>query len=306
MFHCLRMTFSLYFVIHKYMNFPSLNLESILQIIIPWFLSSGIKIIAILIGAILVIRFGKIFIEKAIRKLIKPEQVVKDPEAERKREDTLIKIFNSTLTALVWAIAILMILPELGIEIGGIFLGAGIIGVAVGFGAQYVIRDFLAGVFIMLENQYRVGDVVELAGIGGKVEDITLRKTVLRDIDGVVHHIPNGEIKVASNKSQEFSRVHLKIGVAYKEDMEHVFQVLNRVGKELAEDPEWKDYILKAPKVLGVDDFADSAIIVKVLGETRPLKQWDVARELRKRIKAAFDKEGIEIPFPQISVWQRK
>ena len=283
-----------------------INIQNIISVIFPWVLSHGIKIIAILIGAALVARFGKIFIEKFIRKLIKPEQIAKDPTAEKKREDTLIKIFNSTLAALVWAIAVLMILPEFGIEIGGIFLGAGIIGVAVGFGAQYVIRDFLAGLFIMIENQYRVGDVIKIAGIGGKVEDITLRKTVLRDIDGAVHHVPNGEIKVASNKSQEFSRVHLKIGVAYKEDMEQVFQVLNRVGRELAEDSEWRDSILKTPQVSGIDDFADSAIIIKVLGDTLPLKQWEVARELRKRIKSAFDKENIEIPFPQVSVWQRK
>jgi len=283
-----------------------IQIQTIFQSIIPWFFSHGVKIIIILIAAFVIVRFGKVFIEKFVRKLIKPDQVAKDPDAERKREDTLIKIFSSTFKIIIWAIAILMILPELGIDISGIFLGAGIIGVAVGFGAQYVIRDFLAGLFIMLENQYRVGDVIQIAGIGGKVENITLRKTVLRDIDGAVHHVPNGEIKVASNKSQEFSRVHLKIGVAYKEDIDHVTQVLNRVGRELAEDPKWKDSILKIPEVVGIDEFADSAIIIKVLGETMPLKQWEVGRELRRRIKIAFDKENIEIPFPQVSVWQRK
>jgi len=284
----------------------SVDLQTILQGIIPWFFSHGLKIIIILVGAALIIRFSKIFIEKFVRRLIKPDQVAKDPDAEKKRENTLIKIFNSTLNIIIWAIAVLMVLPELGIDISGIFLGAGIIGVAVGFGAQYMIRDFLAGLFIMLENQYRVGDVIQIAGIGGKVEDITLRKTVLRDIDGAVHHIPNGEIKVASNKSQEFSRVHLKIGVAYKEDIDHVSQVLNKIGKEMAEDSKWKASILKTPEVIGIDEFADSAIIIKVLGETMPLKQWEIGRELRRRIKIAFDKEGIEIPFPQVSVWQRK
>ena len=288
------------------MDFQNVDFQSIIHNIVPWFFSHGLKIVIILIVASIIIRFGSIFIEKAIRKLIKPEQVSKDPGAEKKREDTLIKIFNSTFKVLVWAIAVLMILPELGIDISGIFLGAGIIGVAVGFGAQYVIRDFLAGLFIMLENQYRVGDVIQIAGIGGKVEDITLRKTVLRDIDGVVHHVPNGEIKVASNKSQEFSRVHLKIGVAYKEDIDHVSQVLNNVCKGITEDAKWKDSIIKAPEVVGIDEFADSAIIIKVLGETMPLKQWEIGRELRRRIKIAFDKEGIEIPFPQVSVWQRK
>jgi small conductance mechanosensitive channel len=283
----------------------NIDIQNIFQIIIPWFLSHGIKIIAILIAAVLIMRFGKVFIERFVRKLITPDQVSKDPDAEKKREDTLIKIFTSALTVLVWAMAVLMVLGEFGISVGPLVAGAGVLGIAIGFGAQYVIRDFLAGLFIMLENQYRVGDVIEIAGVGGKVEDITLRKTVLRDIEGAVHHIPNGEIKVASNKSQEFSRVHLKIGVAYKEDIDHVFQVLNNIGKELANDPEWKDSILKTPQVSGIDDFADSAIIIKVLGETRPLKQWGIGRELRKRIKIAFDKENIEIPFPQVSVWQR-
>ncbi len=283
-----------------------MDIQNIIPVILPWFLSHGIKIIGILVAAVWISRFSKVLIDKAIRKLIKPDQVVKDPDAEKKRENTLIRIFNSTFSILVWAMAVLMIISEFGISIGPLIAGAGIFGIALGFGAQYVIRDFLAGLFIMLENQYRVGDVIEIAGTGGKVEDITLRKTVLRDIDGAVHHIPNGEIKVASNKSQEFSRVHLKIGVAYKEDMEQVFQILNRIGRELAEDPEWKNFILKAPQVSGIDDFADSAIIIKVLGDTLPLKQWEVARELRKRIKIAFDKENIEIPFPQVSMWQRK
>ncbi len=286
--------------------FMNIDIQNIVQAIIPWAMVHGIKIIAILIGAGIFIRIIKIFIEKAIRKLIKPDQVAKDPEAEKKREDTLIRIFNSTVSVLIWAVAFMMILSEFGINAGPLIAGAGVMGIAIGFGAQYMIRDFLAGLFIMLENQYRVGDVIEIAGIGGKVEDITLRKTVLRDIDGAVHHVPNGEIKVASNKAQEFSRVHLKIGVAYKEDIDRVSSVLNQVCKEMAEDEQWKDSITKTPEVLGIDDFAESSVVIKVLGETLPLKQWEVARELRKRIKIAFDKENIEIPFPQVSVWQRK
>ena len=282
------------------------DIQNIIQAMIPWLMNHGIKIIAILIGSSIFIRVIKVFIEKGVRKLIKPDQVTKDPEAEVKRENTLIRIFSSTVSVLVWAVAFMMVLTEFGINAGPLIAGAGIMGVAIGFGAQYMIRDFLAGLFIMLENQYRVGDVIKVAGIGGKVEDITLRKTVLRDIDGVVHHVPNGEIKVASNKSQEFSRVHLKIGVAYKEDIDRVSSVLNQVCKEMAEDGKWKEKITKAPEVVGVDDFADSAVIIKILGDTLPLEQWGVARELRKRIKIAFDKENIEIPFPQISVWNRE
>ncbi len=286
--------------------FMNIDIQNIVQAIIPWTMVHGIKIVVILIGAGIFIRIIKIFIEKAIRKLIKPDQVAKDPEAEKKREDTLIRIFNSTVSVFIWAVAFMMILSEFGINAGPLIAGAGVMGIAIGFGAQYMIRDFLAGLFIMLENQYRVGDVIEIAGIGGKVEDITLRKTVLRDIDGVVHHVPNGEIKVASNKAQEFSRVHLQLGVAYKEDIDRGSSVLNQVCKEMAEDEQWKDSITKTPEVLGIDDFAESSVVIKVLGETLPLKQWGVARELRKRIKIAFDKENIEIPFPQVSVWQRK
>lgn len=283
-----------------------MDIQNIIQAIIPWFLSHGIKIIAIFVGAVLINKFGKIFVEKGIRKLIKPNQVAQDPEAEIKRENTLIRIFNSVVFIFIWAVAFMMILSEFGINAGPLIAGAGILGIGLGFGAQYIIRDFLAGLFIMMENQYRVGDVIEVAGIGGSVIDITLRKTVLRDIDGVVHHIPNGEIKTASNKSQDFSRVHLKIGVAYKEDIDRVIKVLNSVCEELARDEKFSKNILKTPQVMGIDKLADSAIIIKILGDTVALKQWEVARELRRRIKIAFDKENIEIPFPQVAVWQRK
>jgi small conductance mechanosensitive channel len=208
------------------------DMQNIIQSMIPWLMNHGIKIILIFIGAGVFIRILKVFIEKGVRKLIKPDQVAKDPEAEVKRENTLIRIFNSTVGVFVWAVAFMMILTEFGIDAGPLIGGAAIMGVAIGFGAQYMVRDFLSGLFIMLENQYRVGDVIKVAGIGGKVEDITLRKTVLRDIDGVVHHVPNGEIKVASNKSQEFSRVHLKIGVAYKEDIDRVSSVLSEFCAE--------------------------------------------------------------------------
>jgi len=203
-------------------------------------------------------------------------------------------------------VAIMMILPELGINVGPILAGAGILGIALGFGAQYMIRDFLAGLFIIIENQYREGDVVCLDGTCGLVEDINLRKTILRDLDGIVHHVPNGEIKKASNLSKQFARVNLNIGVSYKENLDKVIKVVNQVGRELAEDPRWKDLILKPPQFLRVDDFGESAIIIKILGETKPLKQWDVTGELRKRIKIAFDKEGIEIPFRQITIHQTK
>lgn len=199
----------------------------------------------------------------------------------------------------MWLIAFMMIISEFGLNIGPVLAAAGIIGLAFGFGGQYLIRDVISGLFIILENQYRVGDVVCLGEKCGLVEDINLRLTTIRDLDGTVHHIPNGEIKSASNLSKYFSRVNLNIGISYNSNLEKVIAVVNKVGNDLSEDPQWKDQIKKAPQFLRVDDFADSAVVIKILGETEPLKQWDVAGELRKRLKIAFDKEGIEIPFPQ-------
>lgn len=276
-------------------------MQNFLQNLIPWLLSSGVKILLILIFAALINVIGKRFIGRMVVSGVKDGT----KEGTEKRQKTLTKIFSASLKVVVWLVAIMMILPEFGINVGPILAGAGILGVALGFGAQWMIRDFLAGLFIILENQYRVGDVVCFDKTCGLVEDINLRKTILRDLDGTVHHVPNGEIKKSSNLSKSFARVNLDISVAYKENLDRVVEILNMVGKELAEDPQWKDVIIKAPQALGVDNFAESAIIIKVLGETKALKQWDVTRELRKRIKIAFDKEGIEIPFPQVSVWPK-
>jgi small-conductance mechanosensitive channel len=276
---------------------PEISVK-IAQNFIPWFNSHGIKLIIIVLAAYLIRKFGAIFIEKIIRKSLKTNHFL-SKIAEKKREDTLIKVFGGALKIVVLLVAVMMVLSELGLDIGPMLAAAGIAGLAFGFGGQYLVRDIIAGLFIILENQYRVGDVVCFDNTCGLVEDITLRMTILRDLDGTVHHIPNGEIKKASNLSKNFARVNLDIGVSYDSDIEKVIKVINRVGEELAKDPKWKEFIIKPPQFLRVKDFADSAIIVKILGETKPLKQWDVAGELRKRIKIAFDKEGIEIPFPQ-------
>jgi len=282
------------------------DISNISQSIIPWFFSGGIKIIGVLIGAFLANRIGRFLIDKSIRELVKPDKAVPDyKDAEKKREDTLIKIFNNILRIFIAVAVILTILPQLGINITGLLAGAGVIGIAIGLGARSLIQDFLAGIFIILENVYRIGDVVCLDGTCGLVQDITLRKTILRDLDGTEHHVSNGTISKASNMSKDFARVNLDIGIAYDSDLEKVIEAVNRVGRELAQDPKWKDDILKAPEFNRVNDFADSAIMIKILGETKPLKQWAVAGELRKRLKIAFDKENIEIPFPQVAVWPR-
>jgi len=181
--------------------------------------------------------------------------------------------------------------------------GFGIAGLAVGFGAQSLVKDIIAGVFILLENQYRVGDVVRISDVAGVVEEMNIRRTVLRDLDGIVHFVPNGEIKVASNFTREWSRVNLNISVAYGTDLDHAIAVLNRVGEEIAQDPQWSPLILKAPQFLRVDNLGDSGIELKVVGDTKPIRQWDVMGELRKRVKKAFDEEGIEIPWPHIKMY---
>lgn len=275
------------------------------DVILPWLVSHGIKIVIIGIAAWLLIVILSKIIRKAVRVAVVPD-INMPPEAEKKREDTLIHIFNGALKIVIIVLALMMILQEIGLEIGPLLAGAGILGLAFGFGGQYLIRDIITGLFIILENQYRIGDVVNIDGTSGSVEDITLRLTTLRDLDGTMHHIPHGDIKRASNLSKKFARINLNMSVAYNTDLEHVIKVINKTGNELAEDPLYKESILKPPQFLRVNDFADSAIILKILGDTKPLKQWEITGELRKRLKVAFDKEGIEIPFPQRVIHQAK
>jgi len=270
-----------------------------------WLSSHGLKILIIAIIAAVLYKLASVFIEKLVARAV-ATQAFAGKVAEEKRIKTLAGVFTGVVKVLIWIFAGMMILSEIGVNIGPLIAGAGIVGLAFGFGGQYLIRDIISGLFIILENQYRVGDVVKIAGSSGLVEEITLRKTTLRDLDGIVHHIPNGEITDASNYSKKFSRVNLDVGVSYDTDLEKVISVVNRVGKDLAEDSEWKEKIIKAPKFLRVNDFADSSVVIKILGDVKPLKQWEVTGELRKRLKIAFDKEGIEIPFPQRVIHQKK
>jgi small conductance mechanosensitive channel len=216
----------------------------------------------------------------------------------QKRVDTLSHVAYRTVTTIAVVAVLLTVLPEFGMNIGALLAGAGIAGIAIGFGAQSLVRDFLSGIFILLENQYAKGDVVNIAGVGGLVVDVNLRRTLLRDLDGAVHSIPNGEVTVASNLTRAQSRVNTVVSVSYGEDLDRVFAVINRTGEELRADPAWANDIIDTPKVLGIEDFGDSGITIRILGETQPIRQWDVMRELRLRLKKAFDAEGIEIPFP--------
>lgn len=265
-------------------------------------LNWGIKFLIILAVAFVVRLILFKLVEKGVRKMVGPPTQEMSKNAEEKREETLIRILNGALHIVVWAVAFMMILSESGVEIGPLIAAAGVVGVAVGFGGQYLIKDLISGFFIIIENQYRVDDVVCFGDTCGAVEDISLRMTTLRDLDGNAHHIPHGEIKQVTNMSKGFSRVNLDVGVAYEADLEKVEKVVNKVGKELAEDPDWKDKIRKAPQFLRVNNFGDSSVDIKILGDTEPIMQWEVTGELRKRLKVAFDREGIVIPYPQRTI----
>ncbi len=264
-----------------------------------------VQVVGILVGAWLVVRFGDVFVRRAVVRGVTPDKF-STKEEEEKRERTIIHIINGGIRILVWPMALILVVAQLGVQIGPLIAGAGIVGVALGFGAQSLVKDVISGLFIIIENQYGVGDVVDLDGTSGLVEDINLRKTTLRDLDGTVHHIPNGTIDRASNLSSEFSGINLNVGVDYSSNLEKVIKVVNEVGMDITRDEQWANDIIEAPSFLRVDNFGDSSIDIKITGRTKPLRQWDVTGELRKRLKIAFDKAGIEIPFPQRVVHKAK
>ena len=269
-----------------------------------WLLEHGVPILIIIFLSFLAHKVVQVAMPRLIERSITIRGKRHRAKSElAKRTHTLSGFLITAIGAVIVIVAIFMILSEVGIDITPLLAGAGVAGIALGFGAQSLIRDFLSGLFIILEDQYSKGDVVRIAGIAGLVENVSLRRTVLRDLDGIVHSIPNGEVKTASNYTKEWSRVNLNIPVAYGEDLDRVIDVLNRIGKELAEDETFGPMIIKAPQVLRVDKFGDSAIEIKVLGDTKPLKQWDVMGELRKRVKKTFDEEGIEIPWPHVKLY---
>lgn len=262
-------------------------------------LRSGSRIVLIVIVAFVVVRLAERGINPLIRMAIR-EQMEDEPEIEiTKRIDTLSSVIYKTLVGLVVGFVIIMILPEFGVDATALIAGLGLFGLAVGFGAQSLVKDMINGVFILTENQYGKGDVVTVSNIVGIVEDINLRRTVIRDLDGTVHFIPHSTVDVASNWTKSYSCVNLNVRVSYSENLERAIQVVNRVGKELSEDPNYAGKILDPPHVLRVDSFEDSWIELKIFGETAPIEQWGIMGELRLRLKLAFDEEGIEIPLPQ-------
>jgi small-conductance mechanosensitive channel len=233
----------------------------------------------------------------------KCEQEGEPPSESQKRIETIVRLLRQAIFFALWLTVSLMILKEIGVAIGPIIASAGIVGLAVGFGAQNLVRDVISGFFIILENQIRVNDVAVINGVGGLVERINFRTTVLRDLAGVVHIFPNGTITTLSNLTHEWSAYVFDIGVAYKENTDRVISVMQEVGKTLLEDKKFGKLLLETPEIFGVDKFDDSAVIIKGRIRTKPVRQWEVGREYLRRIKHAFDANNIEIPFPHRTIY---
>ena len=280
------------------------NITPALQAVTSWLIGHGIPILLIILLSYLTYTLTRLVVPRLIERAVTVRGKGRSAREEMaKRTHTLSSFLNVVIGGTIIIVAIFMVLSEVGLDITPLLAGAGVIGIAIGFGAQSLIRDLTTGLFIVLEDYYSKGDVVRIAGVAGLVEEVNIRRTILRDLDGIVHIIPNGEIKTSSNFTRNWSRVNINIPVAYGEDLDRVITVLNRVGKELAEDKHFGPMIISAPQVLRVDNFGDSAIEIKMLGETKPIKQWDVTGELRKRVKKAFDEAGIEIPWPHVKLY---
>jgi small conductance mechanosensitive channel len=240
-------------------------------------------------------------LESVLVRAGEPTEVV--PGATRKRVATLIGLVGTLAAVTAWALAGVIALDQLGLDITPILAGAGIVGLAVGFGAQNVIRDVISGFFLVLENQVRVGDVAIVNGTGGLVEAITFRTIVLRDLAGGVHVVPHGAVTTLANMTKGWSAYVLDVGVAYKEDTDRVVELMREVAERLRQDPRYAPTMLEPIEIFGVDDFGASQVTIKARLKTRPIEQWNVGREYRRRLKKAFDAAGIEIPFPHRSLY---
>jgi small conductance mechanosensitive channel len=268
-----------------------------------WFMSSGIRVIIIIAIAVAVYFICRPIIRSIIKRMVSYRMAGEDETEIQQRTNTLSSILVKIAGIIIVIVAVITILPEFGVNITSLIAAIGIGGLAIAFAAQNLVRDFISGFFILLEDQYGIGDVVSIAGIAGVVEDITLRRTVLRDLDANVHSIPNGKVDLSTNMTKKYSRVNLNVSVGYGENLKRVIDIINKICHEMAKDPQWKDDFITTPSVLRVDNLGDSGIDIKILGDTKPAKQWAIMGELRLRLKDTFDSEGIEIPWPHTKVY---
>ena len=269
-----------------------------------------LPIVLIIAIALITIRLAHIAVRGIVKALLDRE--AREGTAQElsaveltKRMDTLDDLGTNAIRAFVILIALVMILGELSLNIAPALAGLGVVGIAVGFGAQSLVRDYFNGALILIENQYSKGDIVSLAGVAGVVEDFSLRRTTLRDLDGVVHTVPNGEIRVASNRTRVWARINEDVSVAYGTDLELATRVVNEVGQAMADDPEWRRRVIEPPRVERVQALGEHGVTLKVLGVVRAPEQWAAAGEFRKRLLAAFTTAAIEIPYPHRVVISR-
>jgi small conductance mechanosensitive channel len=286
------------------LNIWGLNIYKIMVLNFP-FIKKTIEVLVIIVATAILVQISLFFVSKLEKGAISRMLAVRTTSAVEveKRVSTLGQIFRKVILITIVTIAVMMIFAELGFDIKPILAGAGVVGLAVGFGAQSLVRDVISGLFLIVENRVRVGDVAIINGTGGSVEQLNLRTTVLRSLDGTVHVFPNGGINSLSNMTHDFSYYIFDVGVAYKEDVDKVIAILKEIGEDIMKDQYYKSSILEPLEVLGVDQFADSAIIIKARIKTLPIKQWEVGREINRRIKKRFDEVGIEIPFPHRSFY---
>ncbi len=267
----------------------------------PWakFLVSIWRVFLVLLIAWIVLR-----VIKRIIRLFRTRLLARSDNAEEiKRVETLTRVFKYIASVLISVITLMLVLAELGVSIAPILATAGVAGIAVGFGAQTLVKDYFTGFVMLIENQVRQGDVVEIAGRGGLVEEVTLRYIRLRDYEGSVHFVPNGAIDTVTNRSREFAFAVVDVGVAYKENVDNVIQVMKDVAQEMRGDEAFSSRILEDLEIAGVNEWADSAVVVRCRFKVRALEQWSVRREYLRRLKAAFDSRGIEIPFPHLTLY---
>ena len=305
------------------------NGNDVLSRLVDWLVDRPLTIVFVLIAALVVVRIARRAVDRLVRRVVSPTRTarrfslpgfdgtpVADSAEEREREERLAirraaraasisAVLSSTLTVIVWSIAAMLVLGELGIDLAPLIAGAGIVGVALGFGAQSLVKDCISGLFMLMEDQYGIGDVVDLGEASGTVEQVALRTTVLRGVDGTVWHVPNGEVRRVGNKSQHWSTALIDIAVAYDADLGAVRDVMQQTADEVCSRDGVRGKILEPPTVLGVEVLGADGVTLRMTVTTAPGAQWAVQRALREALKSAFDDAAIDIPFPQRTVWLR-
>ena len=264
--------------------------------------TGGIKVVIILVTAGIVLLILRRVIPRLISARI-PKIREEDPDQLAIRSKTLSKVAVQVISVVIWIVAFVMILSVMGVNIAPLIATLGVAALALGFAAQNIIRDYLHGFFIVMEDWYRVGEYVTVSGTGGMVDQITLRRTIFREVNGTMHVMPNSQIASASNWTRDWARINLTVTVAYKENLERVFTIINAVCQQLKDDPVWGELLLSTPTALRVNDLGNHGVDIVVRGDTKPMQQWALTGELRRRIKDRFDEDGIEIPWPHTKVY---